>query len=64
MSIAKNDVTGDSLISKPTNAAYSDGWDRIFGEKTLCDKYLDILPLQDAIMDADLSSIPQNKATK
>ena len=33
MSTPKNNITGDSLISKPTTDAYSDGWDRIFGKK-------------------------------
>ena len=30
---AKNDVTGDSIRSKTSSKAYSDGWDRIFGKK-------------------------------
>lgn len=36
---AKNDITGDELITKATTNAYADGWDRIFGnkEKTLED---------------------------
>lgn len=29
----KNDVTGDSLISKVNNKNYEDGYDRIFGKK-------------------------------
>jgi hypothetical protein len=30
---AKNNITGDSLITKSTNDAYRDGWERIFGKK-------------------------------
>ena len=30
---AKNDVTGDSLISKSSNEKYRSEWDRIFGKK-------------------------------
>lgn len=30
---AKNDITGDELISKPTTDSYADGWERIFGKK-------------------------------
>lgn len=30
----KNDITGDSLISKPTTEEYSEGWEKIFGKKT------------------------------
>lgn len=30
---SRNDVTGDSLISKGPTDAYRDGWDRIFGKK-------------------------------
>ena len=31
---AKNDVTGDSIKTKPSNPdAYAKGWDRIFGGK-------------------------------
>ena len=29
---AKNDVTGDSLISKSSNEKYRSEWDRIFGK--------------------------------
>lgn len=30
---AKNDVTGDSIRSKTSSKAYSEGWDKIFGKK-------------------------------
>lgn len=30
---AKNDITGDSLISKVANKNYADNYDRIFGKK-------------------------------
>lgn len=30
---SRNDITGDSLTSKPSNDAFRDGWDRIFGKK-------------------------------
>jgi hypothetical protein len=29
--IAKNDITGDRIVSKRTSDAYEKGWDRIFG---------------------------------
>ena len=29
----RNDITGDKLVSKPTNEAFSKGWDNIFGKK-------------------------------
>ena len=29
----KNEITGDTLINKPTNDKYREGWDRIFGDK-------------------------------
>ena len=31
-----NDITGDSLISKPTSKEYEEGWDRIFKKKPNC----------------------------
>lgn len=31
--IAKNDVTGDSIVSKITTDSYREGWDRIFNAK-------------------------------
>lgn len=36
---AKNDITGDALVTKTATEAYRDGWDRIFGKKPLppCD---------------------------
>ena len=30
---AKNDITGDPLVSKSPTESYRDGWDRIFGKK-------------------------------
>lgn len=30
---AKNDVTGDSIQTKGPSKAYSDNWDKIFGQK-------------------------------
>ena len=30
---ATNNVTGDSLVSKPTSQEYLDNYDRIFGKK-------------------------------
>ena len=29
----KNDITGDSIVSKPSSQSYRDGWDAIFGNK-------------------------------
>ncbi len=29
---ARNDITGDSIQSRTSNDAYSDGWDRIFSK--------------------------------
>jgi hypothetical protein len=29
--MATNDVTGDSLVSKPADDKYRDGWERIYG---------------------------------
>jgi len=29
---SKNDITGDSLVTKNTNDSYRDGWDRIFNK--------------------------------
>ena len=31
--MAKNDITGDEIRSKPVTKAYIDGWNRIFGKK-------------------------------
>ena len=33
MAVAKNNITGDSIQTKVGGKAYSDGMDRIFGEK-------------------------------
>jgi hypothetical protein len=30
---AHNDITGDSINTKPSTDAFRDGWDRIFGTK-------------------------------
>lgn len=31
--ITKNDVTGDRIVSKSSNAKYAEGWELIFGKK-------------------------------
>jgi len=33
MSTARNDITGDSIQSKPSSDLYRDNWERIFGKK-------------------------------
>ena len=33
MTTAKNDITGDSIVTKNPSDAYRSGWDRIFGNK-------------------------------
>lgn len=30
--MSKNDITGDTLVSKPTSATYADGWEMIYGK--------------------------------
>lgn len=32
---AKNDITGDTLVSKTSTDAYREGYDRIFGKKSV-----------------------------
>lgn len=38
---AKNDVTGDKIISRVSNDKYNEGWDRIFGKKNKKKKPID-----------------------
>jgi len=33
--VSKNDITGDSIISKQSNANYEAGYDLIWGKKTI-----------------------------
>lgn len=35
----KNDITGDSIVSKPSSQLYRDGWDAIFGNKENTDSH-------------------------
>lgn len=30
---ARNDITGDAIVTKKTDDSYRDGWERIFGKK-------------------------------
>lgn len=30
---SKNDITGDAIKTRPMNDKYSEGWDRIFGQR-------------------------------
>ena len=41
----KNDMTGDTLISRVSNKNYNDGWDRIFGNKNQKEKQQDMTEL-------------------
>ena len=41
----KNDMTGDTLISRASNKNYNDGWDRIFGKKSQKEKQQDMTEL-------------------
>ncbi|MCI4435260.1 MAG: hypothetical protein JHC33_00420 [Ignisphaera sp.] len=34
--MSTNDITGDEIKTKPSSGAYGEGWDRIFGEPSLC----------------------------
>ena len=40
---ARNDVTGDFIVSKPNSDMFGDGWDRIFGKKKKEDSRIDIV---------------------
>ena len=31
--VAKNDITGNSIVSKPATQSFREGWDRIFNQK-------------------------------
>lgn len=31
----RNDITGDTIVTKSTGNAYREGWDRIFGKKPM-----------------------------
>jgi hypothetical protein len=41
----KNDMTGDTLISRVSNKNYNDGGDRIFGKKSQKEKQQDMTEL-------------------
>lgn len=34
MMVAKNDITGDSIMTKTVSSSYRDNYDRIFGKKS------------------------------
>ena len=40
---ARNDITGDFIVSKPNSDMFGDGWDRIFGKKKKEDSRIDIV---------------------
>jgi hypothetical protein len=46
----KNDVTGDVIKTKNSNSAYSEGWDRIFGNKEVKEDLIKKDPLE-ALME-------------
>ena len=40
---ARNDVTGDFIVSKPNSNMFEEGWDRIFGKKKKEESRIDIV---------------------
>ena len=40
---ARNDVTGDFIVSKPNSDMFEEGWDRIFGKKKKEESRIDIV---------------------
>lgn len=40
---AKNEITGDTLITKSSNKKYDDGWERIFGLRAKINQRMDKL---------------------
>lgn len=40
---ARNDVTGDFIVSKPNSDMFGEGWDRIFGKKKKEESRIDIV---------------------
>ena len=40
---ARNDITGDFIVSKPNTDMFGDGWDRIFGKKKKEESRIDIV---------------------
>ena len=40
---ARNDITGDFIVSKPNNDMFGEGWDRIFGKKKKEESRIDIV---------------------
>ena len=40
---ARNDITGDFIVSKPNSDMFGDGWDRIFGKKKKEESRIDIV---------------------
>ena len=40
---ARNDVTGDFIVSKPNSDMFGDGWDRIFGKKKKEESRIDVV---------------------
>jgi hypothetical protein len=50
---AKNDITGDSIISKVLSQAGRDNWDNIFGPKKTANEWILHNNLSIKILDAD-----------
>lgn len=40
---ARNDITGDFIVSKPNSNMFEDGWDRIFGKKKKEESRIDVV---------------------
>lgn len=60
--MSKNDITGDSLVTKPATAAYQEGWERTFGKrpeletryKVICDQTNNPTPADPSVLRVDI----------
>ena len=57
---AKNNITNDSLISKPFSSAYADGWDKIYLKtpeewSLICGQNLQNLDFSDKFWETPIS---------
>lgn len=62
MGTARNEITGDTIVSKPSSSAYREGWDAIFGDRGEADAFGICSPL--AVSVNSLNSILEEGVKK
>ncbi len=59
---SRNDITGDSILTKASSDAYRDNWDKIFGKRAKGDSSDDQTTSEAEAPSQNTSTVPEDRA--